>query len=338
MNPSRLESLKNWVGQCLSQTLETWEVASLDASYRRYYRTNAQGVSYIVMDAPPQHENASLWLEVARELREGGVRVPEIWQVNLEQGFVLLSDFGDETLLARLQQESLASLDRRFWYQKALLVLLQVQSVSAQQRPLYDGVLLKRELDIYLEWYVKVHRQKILSVSEQELWDKTCDLLIQRHLNEHRVYVHRDFHSRNLMILEKELGVLDFQDAVFGPLSYDVVSLLRDAYIELGEEEQLDLLAFYWEQARAKGVAVPVDFGQFYQDFEWMGVQRHIKILGVFARLCWRDHKPQYLAAESLLVRSLWKTCERYRELRPLGRWVLLMSGLDIGIVEGMTF
>lgn len=338
MSSSRLEALKNWVGQCLSQTPEAWEVASADASFRRYYRTNAQGVSYIVMDAPPSHENAALWLEVADELRQGGVCVPEVWHVNLEQGFVLLSDFGNETLLDRLQTESLVSQDRRSWYQRALLVLLQLQSVSAQQRPLYDAVLLKRELELYLEWYVKVHRQKTLSVSEQQLWDKSCDLLIRRHLNEQRVFVHRDFHSRNLMIQENKLGVLDFQDAVLGPLSYDIVSLLRDAYIELEEEEQLDLLAFYWEQAKSRGIAVPIDFGQFYQDFEWMGVQRHIKILGIFARLRWRDNKPQYLVAESHLVHSLWKTCERYRELRPLGRWISAVSGLDMGLVEGMTF
>ena len=338
MSSSRLEALKNWVGQCLSQTPEAWEVASSDASFRRYYRTNAQGISYIVMDAPPQHENVALWLEVAHELRQGGVRVPEVWQVNLEQGFVLLSDFGNETLLARLQREPLTRLERRLWYQRALLVLLKVQGISAQQRPLYDKVLLKRELELYLEWYVKAHRQKTLSVSEQQLWDKSCDLLIQRHLNEERVFVHRDFHSRNLMVQDNELGVLDFQDAVLGPLSYDVASLLRDAYIELGEEEQLDLLAFYWEQAKMKGIAVPIDFGRFYQDFEWIGVQRHIKILGIFARLRWRDNKPQYLSAEAFLVRSLWKTCERYRELRPLGRWILAVSGLDIGLVEGMTF
>jgi N-acetylmuramate 1-kinase len=297
--------------------------ASSDASFRRYFRvTNKAGTSYIIMDAPPEKENSEPFVAIAKRLLAAEVNVPALHSVDLERGFMLLGDLGGETFLQGLQavperQQTL--------YRQAVGELIRVQHTDVQGLPEYDHTRLMTEMRLLPEWYLKLHLQYPLSEAENALLESSFERICARNLAEARVFVHRDFHSRNLMMAASgdRLGVLDFQDAVQGPITYDLVSLLRDAYYELPEAEQLDLAARYWEAARAARLPVPAAFDVFYEDFEWMGLQRALKVLGIFARLAHRDGKDGYLKDIPLVAANALRVCQRYDSLKPLGALIV---------------
>jgi len=313
---NRLDQLRLWVSVQLKGANVDLSPASADASFRRYFRVTYDRGTLIVMDAPPEQENCAPFVRVARLFRAAEVNVPEILAQDLEQGFLLLTDFGSTTYLEALYPGHARSL-----YEDALDALIAIQCASRPgELPEYDRALLKSEIELFPQWYVLRHVGRELTQKQAAAFDAVCSAVLECNLREPRVYVHRDYHSRNLMLTQPNPGVLDFQDAVFGPISYDLVSLLKDAYIEWPEEQVLDWALRYWEKARAARLPVRSDFADFYRDFEWMGVQRHLKVLGIFARLWHRDGKDGYLADLPLVLRYVQRVAPRYRELSPLAR------------------
>jgi N-acetylmuramate 1-kinase len=312
----RTQQLDLWLAQVLDQPY-TLTTASADASFRRYFRVHLPQQTLIVMDAPPPQEDCRPFVQVAERLLAAGLNVPKIIAQNLESGFLLLSDLGNDTYLSKLTPQNAKAL-----YGDACQALINMQLASDKDAlPPYDSALLMRELQLFPEWYVAKHLGKTLSADQQAVLDKTFAQLIDNILQQPQVTVHRDYHSRNLMVTaENNPGVLDFQDAVIGAITYDLVSLFKDAYIRWDEEDLMDWVVRYWQAAKKAGLPVNEDFGAFYKDFEWMGVQRHIKVLGIFARLYHRDGKDGYLKDMPLVMQYLQTTCERYVELRPLLR------------------
>ena len=289
--------------------------ASADASFRRYFRAVlSNGDHYIVMDAPPQYEDCRPFIEVAALFGTAGANTPKVLAQDLAQGFLLLTDLGDVTYLSVLNADNAGAL-----YSDALDALLTIQRASRPGvLPDYDRVLLERELRLFPEWYIARHLGVELNAGQAQTLETVFEAILANNLAQAKVFVHRDYHSRNLMLSEPNPGVLDFQDAVYGPVTYDLVSLFKDAYIRWDEEIVLDWLIRYWEKGRRAGLPVDADFGAFYRDFEWMGVQRHIKVLGIFARLYHRDGKTGYLNDMPLVMDYLRSACMRYRELGPL--------------------
>ncbi len=298
--------------------------ASADASFRRYFRVSfADGQTRIVMDAPPSHEDVRPWLHVQQLFLAAGAHVPEVLAQDLERGYLLISDLGSTTYLAALNSGT----DADTLYRAAIDTLIDIQKGGcANALPAYDRTLLKRELDLFPDWYIDKHVTIDFSDSDRKALEVVFEKILAVNLAEPAVFVHRDYHSRNLMVTEDGPGVIDFQDAVFGPITYDLASLLKDAYVEWEEEQALDWIVRYWEQARKAGLPVRADFGEFFRDYEWMGVQRHVKVLGIFARLYHRDGKDGYLKDMPLVAKYLRKACERYVELGPLLR---LLDRLD---------
>ena len=304
--------------------------ASADASFRRYFRVTfatADNVdtTRIVMDAPPDKEDCRPWLHVQKLFHGAGAHVPEVLAQDLERGFLLLSDLGVTVYLTALLTPSPqpAAQDAGILYADATDALVRIQSASRPgQLPPYDRALLQRELDLFPDWYVAKHLGATLTDAQRGLMHQAFERILAVNLAEPRVFVHRDYHSRNLMVTGqsggRNPGIVDFQDAVYGPISYDLASLFKDAYIEWEEEQTLDWLVRYWEKAKKAGLPVRADFAEFHRDYEWMGVQRHLKVLGIFARLYHRDAKDGYLKDMPLVARHLRKACERYRELGPL--------------------
>ncbi|MCA1325225.1 aminoglycoside phosphotransferase family protein [Herbaspirillum sp. alder98] len=315
--------------------LSTLRPASADASFRRYFRVDTvAGGSVIAMDAPPPQEDVRPFIQVAGVFGATGVTVPKILAQDVEQGFLLLSDLGSTTYLHQLNGDSAHRL-----YMDAIdaLVLLQAQS-KPDALPEYDRALLSRELELFREWYIGKHLGVTLSDEQNAVLTKAFDAILANNLAQPPVYVHRDYHSRNLMVLPSgNPGILDFQDAVYGPITYDLVSLLRDAYIQWDEELVLDWAIRYWEKARRAGLPVAPDIDGFYRDFEWMGLQRHLKVLGIFARLYHRDGKDGYLKDMPLVMEYTLKTARRYVAFSPLVR---LIEGLhkDLAPKFGYTF
>ena len=289
--------------------------ASADASFRRYFRTVlSNGDHYIVMDAPLQYEDCRPFIEVAALFGAAGANTPKVLAQDLAQGFLLLTDLGDVTYLSVLNTGNACAL-----YSDALDALIKIQVASRPGvLPGYDRILLERELRLFPEWYITRHLGVELNAQQAQTLDTVFEAILANNLAQAKVFVHRDYHSRNLMLAEPNPGVLDFQDAVYGPVTYDLVSLFKDAYIRWDEEIVLDWVIRYWEKARRAGLPVNADFGAFYRDFEWMGVQRHIKVLGIFARLYHRDGKTGYLNDMPLVMDYLRSACTRYRELEPL--------------------
>jgi aminoglycoside/choline kinase family phosphotransferase len=315
----RLQALQRWAARQLGGDALDIAPASADASFRRYFRVassegGAKGRDYIVMDAPPAHEDCRPFIAVAKLFGDTGVHVPQVLAADLEQGFLLLTDLGNTTYLSALNDSTAREL-----YLASNDALIRIQQASRPGvLPEYDRALLTRELMLFPEWYVAKHLDVTLNEEQRAHLDTVFERLLVNNLDQPQVYVHRDWHSRNLMVSDPNPGILDFQDAVYGPITYDLASIYRDAYIEWDEEHQLDWVIRYWEKARAAGLPVREDFGDFWRDFEWMGAQRHIKVLGIFARLYHRDGKDGYLKDMPLVMRYLRKVCERYIELKPL--------------------
>lgn len=314
----RAGQLLKWLEITLGSRDFSLEPASDDASFRRYLRIRRgdSQPALIAMDAPPDKEDCRRFVDVARLFADAGVHVPVIHAQDLDQGFLLVSDLGAVTYLGALDANNAARL-----YGDAFDALLRIQLASRPgSLPVYDRGLLERELRLFPDWYVARQLEITLDEAQRAGLERTFALLLGNNLAQPRVFVHRDYHSRNLMVCQPCPGVLDFQDAVYGPITYDLVSLLRDAYISWEEERVLDWVIRYWEMARKARLPVKGDFAEFYRDFEWMGVQRQLKVLGIFARLFYRDGKDAYLKNQPLVMRYLRRTCERYSELAALAR------------------
>jgi aminoglycoside/choline kinase family phosphotransferase len=304
--------------------------ASADASFRRYFRVDrAQGGSCIVMDAPPDKENCQPFVTVAGLMAGVGLRVPDILAWDAPQGFMLLNDLGTQTLLDVLDLDNPQANQPR--YMDALAALLPWQAGSREGvLPAYDEALLRRELQLFPDWYLGQYKQFVMSDAQTQVLNKAFNSIVTRNLAAPKVWVHRDFMPRNLMVppngfspatAAQALGVLDFQDAVYGPITYDIASLMRDAFVSWEEDFVLEVTVRYWERARKLGLMDfedwSQDFGAFYRAVEWMGLQRHLKILGIFARLTLRDGKPKYLADTPRFIHYVRNTANRYRELGP---------------------
>ena len=322
-----------------------------------------RGCTRIVMDAPPQHEDCRPFLHVARLFEDAGAHVPHVYAQDLEQGFLLLSDLGNTTYLQALHGGDAGA--AKELYGAATDALIRIQLASREDElPPYDEALLLRELRLFPEWYIGKHLNVTLSAAQNAKLETVFSRIVANNLAQPRVYVHRDYHSRNLMYIEPPLsnsfpqagraqrggrsrtneknnllaspGIIDFQDAVYGPITYDLASLFKDAYIRWEEAEIIDWLVRYWEQARKAGLPVHEDFSEFYRDYEWMGVQRHLKVLGIFARLYHRDGKEGYLKDLPLVMAYLRAACARYIDLKPL---LNLLDTLEPRInQEGYTF
>jgi N-acetylmuramate 1-kinase len=317
----RLEALERWLSAQLEAPLSgerfSLAPASADASFRRYFRaTLADGRSYVLMDAPPEKEDCRPFVHVAGLLERAGVHAPRIHAQDLAQGFLLLSDLGTRTYLDVIDEANASDL-----FADATGALIRWQlATRAGELPSYDEALLRREMQLFPDWYVSRHLGVALTPDQSALLEQVFRLLVDSALAQPRVYVHRDYMPRNLMLSQPNPGVLDFQDAVLGPITYDAVSLVRDAFISWEEERVLDWAARYWEKARQAGLPVDADFGEFWRAFEWMGLQRHLKVLGIFARIHYRDGKPKYLQDTPRFIRYAREVVQRYPALSPLAR------------------
>lgn len=311
---------------------DSLRIASADASFRRYLRIDTvDGASRIIMDAPPEKENSAAFVRIAQLFGAAGLAVPAILQWDEAQGFMLLSDLGDSTMMTALNPEQPAAALPLF--QQALAALITLQKAStAEVLPPYDEALLRRELQLFPDWYIAQHKGITLNEKQQATLQQAFDRIVAQVLQAAPVFVHRDFMPRNLMLPTQaggELGVLDFQDAVYGPITYDIASLMRDAFISWPEDFVLDVTVRYWQTARAAGLPVGEDFGEFWRAVEWMGLQRHLKVAGIFARLTLRDGKAKYLADAPRFIAYIRHTCARYIELKPLLRLIDEIEGIN---------
>jgi len=312
----RLGRLKEWLTGQFGADSFALAPASEDASFRRYFRVTAGGQTWIAMDAPPEHEDCRAFVRIAALMRTAGLNTPEVLAQDIERGFLLLGDLGTTTYLSALNDSNCDDL-----FRDAVDALLKLQRASRPGvLPPYDEALLRREVNLFPEWYIARHLGVELNSPMKLALAETVNMLVKNNLAQPAVYVHRDFMPRNLMVTEPNPGVIDFQDAVFGPITYDVVSLFRDAFVSWDEERVLDWTVRYWEKAKRADLPVDTDFGAFYRDFEWMGLQRHLKVLGIFARIRYRDGKPGYLDDTPRFVRYARAVCERYPELVALAR------------------
>jgi len=314
----RTLALQAWLGRLFPAEKWQLEPASVDASFRRYFRINLadRGESRIVMDAPPQQEDCRPFIQVAALLRQAGLNAPAVLAQDLEQGFLLLTDLGTTSYLAALQQDD-ARADTLFRDATDALITWQLASRPGVLPP-YDAALLRRELDLFPDWYLARHLGLAPPQQQRQLLERMFALILASNLAQPAVYVHRDYMPRNLMLSEPNPGILDFQDAVYGPVSYDLASLVRDAFISWEEERALDWIVRYWDKARRAGLPVGAEFGDFYRDLEWMGLQRHLKVLGIFARIWHRDSKPGYVEDAPRFVGYVRAVAARYNALAPL--------------------
>jgi aminoglycoside/choline kinase family phosphotransferase len=317
--------------------VESLRPASADASFRRYFRVDGRDAhgapgTYVVMDAPPGKEDVRPFVHVAGLLAATGLHAPAILECDVALGLLLLSDLGTTTYLAELKDDNA---DALFGAATDALVRWQAATQPGELPP-YDETLLRRELQLFPDWYVERHLGHSLTPAQAATLRSAFDCIVAANLAQSNVYVHRDYMPRNLMVAEPNPGILDFQDAVIGPISYDVASLFRDAFISWPEEQVLDWTVRYWQKARAAGLPVADDFGAFYRDFEWMGLQRHLKVLGIFARINYRDGKPHYLTDTPRFTRYVRAVTQRYDELAPLGRLFDEFEGVATKV--GYTF
>jgi len=322
----RLAALETWLAARYPPGSFRLTPASEDASFRRYFRVHlAAGPmpTAIAMDAPPEREDCRPFVHVARLLADAGLNAPRVLAADLAQGFLLLTDLGTQTYLAALDE---SSADRLFGDAIDALVKWQLAS-RPHELPPYDAALLRRELDLFPEWYVARHLGASLDAGQRQVLESVFALVLASNLAQPRVYVHRDYMPRNLMVSDPNPGILDFQDAVHGPITYDLASLFRDAFVSWPEARVIDWTVRYWEKARRAGLPVDPDFAAFYRDFEWMGLQRHLKVAGIFARLAYRDGKRGYLEDTPRFIGYIRAACERYGALAPLLRLLDALEG-----------
>lgn len=328
----RFRALDAWLRARLSGAPFRIERASTDASFRRYFRVFLDDRTLIAMDAPPAREDSRPFVKVAGLLREAGLNAPIILEADLEQGFLLVTDLGTRSYLDALQEG-----DPRPLFADAATALVHWQAASKPGvLPEYDEALLRRELALFPDWYVARHLGVELTQAQRESLEGVFRVVVARNLAEPRVYVHRDFMPRNLMVASPNPGILDFQDAVHGPISYDIACLYRDAFLSWDEETVLDGTIRYWQKAREAKLPVRADFADFWRDVEWMGLQRHLKVLGIFARLAHRDGKAGYVQDTPRFLGYVRHAVSRYDELAPLGRLLDELEGRKAQV--GYTF
>lgn len=325
----RLEQLTQWVHSLPDWEHAILEPASADASFRRYFRARGTEGTAICMDAPPDKEDVTTFIDITHRLHQAGVHAPQLYAQNLLDGFLLLEDLGSTPYLSRLSAETVKDL-----YADALSTLMLLQQAEADNLPLYDDQRLRAEMDLMPQWFLKTH----LGLSEHEipydLINNTFNALVDSALEQPSVFVHRDYHSRNLMLTPKHNpGVIDYQDAVLGPATYDLVSLLRDCYIVWPQQQVEWWVDCYRKEAILQGVIPPIDQPTFMQWFDLMGVQRHIKVLGIFARLYHRDGKEAYLQDLPLVLSYVLKIGARHSETHELAQWLLEVATPHIGTV-----
>lgn len=332
----RENQLKNWLHQLYPQRDFVLTFAAADADFRRYFRaTFNNGESYICMDAPPDKMSTDSYVFVQQQFSM--LNVPKILARDAEQGFMVLNDLGDVQYIKAMQHDTSPAAHKALLLE-AIDELIILQKASQEGvLPEYSHEILLREINLFPEWFVAKELQRPLTFAQQKLWQQTIATLLPEIESQPKVFVHRDFIVRNLMLTRDRPGVLDFQDALFGPITYDLVSLLRDAFIEWEEEFVLDLVIRYWEKARKADLPVPAEFDVFYRWFEWMGVQRHLKVAGIFARLWHRDGKDKYRPEIPRFLHYLRRTARRYPELTPLYTLLLALVG-DEERETGFTF
>jgi aminoglycoside/choline kinase family phosphotransferase len=345
-SPERESLFGRWLDALTpSQSLlpHSLRIASADASFRRYLRIDtAAGDTRIVMDAPPDKENCQPFVQVAGLMQAAGLRAPQVLDWQREDGFMLLTDLGDQTMMSAIDADNRQTYQALYLQAVDTLVRWQLASRPGELPP-YDEALLRRELSLFPDWYLAQHKGLAVQGKMRETLDQAFDVIVQRNLAAPSVYVHRDFMPRNLMMpfQSEQLGVLDFQDAVYGPVTYDIASLMRDAFLSWEEDFVLDITIRYWEKARKAGLLDfedwHSDFGAFYRAVEWMGLQRHLKVAGIFARLTLRDGKPKYLADAPRFIAYIRATASRYRELKPLLRLIDEVEGTtpQVGFAYG---
>jgi aminoglycoside/choline kinase family phosphotransferase len=340
---SRQGALNDWLATRTSFgfDLATLAPASSDASFRRYFRLNSnRHGSLVVMDAPPDKEDCRPFIKLAAALEQAGVSAPRVLDQDLSLGFIVLTDLGDTTYLKAFEDADALQLGRLM--NDAQDVIHRIQDkVDASALAPYDEILLLREMQLFPDWYLSQHCNLALSDADKNMLDTLFKTLSKSSLGQTQLAVHRDYHCRNLMVLDSTQmdgnpGVLDFQDAVSGAITYDLVSLLRDAYVEWPEQQVLDWTVRFWERGRRRGIELPQDFADFWQAFELMGLQRHLKVLGIFARLSHRDGKHGYLADLPLVEKYVRAVAARYRLAAPLMR--LLDRAAKQQPVTGYTF
>jgi aminoglycoside/choline kinase family phosphotransferase len=321
----RLQHLEVWLAEQLAKLFmakgwgavppATLTAASSDASFRRYFRWEGEGRSFIVMDAPPPQENCEPFVKIDHLLASSGINVPEIYAEDLQRGFLLLSDLGTQTYLDVINEGNADDL-----FADAIDALLAFQALPMDAPlPSYDVALLRRELELFPEWYVGKALNKTFDAQQQAAWQRVSSLLIDSALAQPKVLVHRDYMPRNLMLSEPNPGVLDFQDAVYGPVTYDITCLFKDAFLSWPQARVQAWLAQYWELAGERGIPVQADFETFLRASDLMGVQRHLKVIGIFARICHRDGKPRYLADVPRFFSYIDAVLQRRPELAELG-------------------
>ncbi|MHA6198638.1 aminoglycoside phosphotransferase family protein [Pseudomonas wadenswilerensis] len=324
----RLQHLTVWLDEQLANLFRTqgWgqvpagslTAASSDASFRRYFRWQAEGRSFIIMDAPPPQENCRPFVEMARLLATAAVNVPVIHAEDLERGFLLLSDLGNQTYLDVIDADNADAL-----FADAIDALLAFQRLPMDTPlPSYDVALLRREVELFPEWYVGRELGKAFDAHQAALWQRASSLLIDSALAQPKVLVHRDYMPRNLMRSVPNPGVLDFQDAVYGPVTYDITCLFKDAFLSWPQARVAGWLRDYWQRAQAAGIPVQADFDDFHRASDLMGVQRHLKVIGIFARICHRDGKPRYLADVPRFFAYIDEVIARRPELAELGELI----------------
>lgn len=315
---------------------QSLRAASADASFRRYFRVEGAGRSFIVMDAPPPQEDVRPFVVIAAMFERAGLHAPRVLEEDTQHGFLLLSDLGSELYLqALLEAQSKGDVVRAARLMNdAIVALVQWQSrADASTLPPYDDALLRRELQLFPDWCVAQEYGVRWTDEQRSHWQKVCDLLVTSALAQPAVAVHRDYMPRNLMVCSAKdgenanPGILDFQDAVRGPITYDVASLLRDAFISWEEEQEIDWAVRYWQQAKKASLPVPDDFADFWRQLEWMGLQRHLKVLGIFCRLKHRDGKPKYSEDLPRFFRYAHKVAVRYQGLGPLAHLIEPLMG-----------
>jgi aminoglycoside/choline kinase family phosphotransferase len=314
---ARAKSIIHWLSHSLKLDIKHFETASSDASFRRYFRVTHLSGQHIVMDAPPEKENTEPFIRIAELFKRSGVNVPKIYQQDLTQGYLLLEDFGSHCFLDKLNIDN--ALDLYSSAFKSLYTLQTQIPITNSQLPFYDQALLDRELGIFYDWFL----DKTLTLSIPEnLKNSLNAILIKSALEQPQCCVHRDYHSRNLMILtENSPGIIDFQDAVIGPVSYDLVSLLRDCYIAWPEEKVEQWMTLYYQQIRESGL-INVNIETFTRWFDLMGLQRHLKAIGIFSRLHLRDNKPAYLADIPRTLDYVSHVCNKYPELAEFNQFL----------------
>ncbi len=320
-----MKQMKMWLNKVLSSIEFKLETASSDASFRRYFRIITASESFIVMDAPPEQEHTQPFISIAEFMHNQGIHVPKIMASDTDMGFLLLSDFGSRAYLDELNEQS-----ADYLYNSAInsLISMQLMPIDTISLPKYNDILLQQEMSLFPEWFLNKH----LSIATPAFLPETFKLLVDAALEQPQVFVHRDYHSRNLMHTQTNTpGIIDFQDAVVGPISYDLVSLLRDCYIEWSDDKLTNWINYYYLKAIENKLLSPtISIDKFTQWFDWMGLQRHLKVLGIFARLNYRDGKSNYMNDLPLTLKYVQKISTKYTEFSELSYFLQSNSLLAI--------